>query len=133
MEQNIHEDLKYLVLGYRKHTGNTQRTLAERLDVPLHIETSLEMGTYKYPTEILMTKILEITSEHDQNELIQIGRGYWIKDKLGPNFKYFIRGLKPEKGIEQNELNELSDEECYKIIGRENMDEYKVVEAGRNL
>ncbi len=101
MEKNFHEDLKYLVLGYRKHTGNTQRTLAAKLEVPLHIETSLEMGTYKYPTEILMAKILDLTSEYNQTELIQIGRGYWIKDKLGPNFKYFIRGLKPAKGIIQ--------------------------------
>ena len=38
---------KNLVLGFRKHTGKTQREIAHELDVPLYIETALELGTYK--------------------------------------------------------------------------------------
>ena len=133
MIQNIEGDLKYLVLGYRKHTRNTQSALAQKLGVPLEIETALEQGTYKYPTEHLMAKIEVITSGFDLNELIQIGKGYWIKDRLGPNFKYFIRGLKPARGIDTNELKSLDDDECYRIIGSVNLDEFKVVQAGKNI
>lgn len=54
-------------------------------------------------------------------------------DELGPDFKYFIRGLEQARGISPNELNSLSVEEYYRIIGSVNLDEFEVVQAGRNL
>ena len=131
--KNFEGDLKYLVLGYRKHTGNTQSALAQKLGVPIEIETALEQGSYKYPTERLISKIGDLTSGFDSKELKQIGRGYWIEDRLGPDFKYFIRGLKSVRGIDSKELNSLSDDECYRIIGSVDMDEFEVVQAGRNI
>ena len=131
--KNIEGDLKYLVLGYRKHIGKTQSALAQELGVPLEIETALEQGTYKQPTESLMTRIGDVTLGCNEHELIQIGRGYWIMDELGPDFKYFIRGLEQARGINREELNNLSTEEYYRIIGSVNLDEFEIVQAGRNL
>ena len=133
IEKNMDGNLKYLILGYRKHNGTTQSTLAQKLGVPLDIETALEQGTYKYPTEHLMAKIKDFFSESNQDELIKIGRGYWIEDRLGPDFKYFIRGLKSLRGIDTKELSSLPDDECYRIIGSVKMDEFEVAQAGRNI
>ncbi|MEN6293761.1 MAG: hypothetical protein ABFC34_11420 [Methanobacterium sp.] len=49
----MEENLKYLILGYRKHTDTTQRKLANKLDVPLDIVVALEMGSFRHPTERL--------------------------------------------------------------------------------
>ncbi|MBI4812989.1 MAG: hypothetical protein HY802_01045 [Methanobacterium sp.] len=114
------EDLKNLVLGFRKHTGKTQTELASELEVPIDIETALEMGTYRQPTERL-----------DENELIHIGRGYRIMDELGPDFKYYIRGLEQARGIDHEELHSQPEEEFYRIIGSVNLDEFEVVNMGR--
>jgi len=127
----MEEDLKYLVLGYRKHTGITQGGLARKLEVPSDIVVALEMGSYKYPTERLMNKIGKLTSEFDKNDLIYIGRGYRIRDEMGPYFKYFIRGLEKMKGMDPTELEELPSEECYRAIGSVNLDEFEVLQAGR--
>jgi transcriptional regulator with XRE-family HTH domain len=132
-KMEFHWDLKYLILGYRKHTGNTQRELAQKLGVPLEIETAIEMGTYKYPTGRLMTKINDLTEEFDETELIQIGRGYWIKDKLGSYFKYFVLGLQSKEDMEPEELNDLSGDDFYKRIGSKNLNEYEFVNAGMNI
>jgi len=127
----MQEDLKDLILGFRKHTGKTQSEIAYELEVPMDIETALEMGTYKQPTEHLKEKIADLTSKFDQNELIHIGRGYRIMDELGPDFKYFIRGLVQERGFDPEELNSLPEEEFYRIIGSVNLDEFDVVMIGR--
>lgn len=127
----MEEDIKNLVLGFRKHTGKTQSEVAHELDVPMDIETALEMGTYRKPTERLMDKIEKLTSNLDHDDLIHIGRGYRIMDVLGPDFKYFIRGLERERGINPNELNSLPEEEFYRVIGSVNLDEFDVVNVGR--
>lgn len=129
----MEKDLKNLVLGFRKHTGKTQREIAHELDVPLYIETALELGTYKKPTDRLVNKIENLTSELDYHDLIHIGRGYRIMDVLGPDFKYFLRGLEHERGVNINELNSLPKEEFYRIIGSVNLDEFDVVNVGRKL
>jgi len=127
----MQEDLKDLVLGFRKHTGKTQSEIAHELEVPMDIETALELGTYKQPTEQLKGKIADLTSEFDKNDLVHIGRGYRIMDELGPDFKYFIRGLVQERGFDPEELNSLPEEEFYRIIGSVNLDEFDVVMIGR--
>jgi hypothetical protein len=129
----MQEDLKDLVLGFRKHTGKTQSEIAHELEVPMDIETALELGTYKQPTEQLKGKIADLTSEFDQNDLVHIGRGYRIMDELGPDFKYFIRGLVQERGFDPEELNSLPEEEFYRIIGSVNLDEFDVVMIGRKV
>jgi len=127
----MEEDLKNLVLGFRKHTGKTQTELASELEVPTDIETALEMGTYRQPTERLKGKIGNLVSECNENELIQIGRGYRIMDELGPDFKYYIRGLEQAMGIDHEELHSQPEEEFYRIIGSVNLDEFEVVNMGR--
>ncbi len=126
-------ELKNLVLGFRKHTGKTQSEVAYDLDIPLYIETALELGTYRKPTKRLRDRIEKLTSDLDRNQLIHIGRGYRIMDVLGPDFKYFLRGLEHERGIDLNELNSLPEEEFYRIIGSVNLDEFDVVDMGRKL
>jgi hypothetical protein len=127
----MENDLKYLVLGYRKYTGTTQRELAQKLEVPLFIETALELGTFKYPTERTRDKIEKLTGEFDHHSLINIGRGYRIMDELGPDFKYFLRGLEKERGIKLEELKELPRDEYFRVIGSVNLDEFEVVQVGR--
>ena len=127
----MEDDLKYLILGYRKYTNTTQRELAHELDTPFYIYTALEMGTFKQPSEHLLGKIKSLTAEFDQDVLKHIGRGYRIKDELGPDFKYFLRGLKEEKGINPQELDSMPSEECLQTIGSVDMDEFDVVKIGR--
>ncbi|EKF85600.1 hypothetical protein [Methanobacterium formicicum] len=127
----MEDDLKNLVLGFRKHTGKTQRQVARELGVPMDIETALEMGTYKQPTEQLLGKIVNLTSKCDVKDLVHIGRGYRIMDELGPDFKYYIRGLEQERGFDHEELHSQPEEEFYRIIGSVNLDEFDVVSAGR--
>lgn len=43
MEDIKVENLKYLILGYRKNSGKTQSELALELQVSLEIETALEL------------------------------------------------------------------------------------------
>jgi len=125
------EDLKNLVLGFRKHTGKTQSEVASELEVPMDIETALEMGTYRQPTESLEGKINNLISGFDEKDLIHIGRGYRIMDELGPDFKYYILGLEQARGFDHEELLSLPEEEFYRIIGSVNLDEFEVVNAGR--
>ncbi|MCE5213689.1 MAG: hypothetical protein LLF83_03090 [Methanobacterium sp.] len=129
----MEDDLKYLILGYRKHTHTTQRELARKLEIPFYIYTALEMGTYKQPSAKLLGKIKELTIEFNQDELKHLGRGYWIKDELGPDFKYFMRGLKKEKDMNINELESLPSDECLRTIGSVDMDEFEVVQLGRTV
>jgi hypothetical protein len=129
--KNMNEDLKNLVLGFRKHTGKTQTEVASELEVPMDIETALEMGTYRQPTERLKRRINNLISGFDEKELIHIGRGYRIMDELGPDFKYYIRGLEQARGFDHEELHSLPEEEFYRIIGSVNLDEFEVVSAGR--
>lgn len=127
----MEEDLKNLVLGFRKHTGKTQHELAQELEVPMDIETALEMGTYRQPTERLKGKINNLILGFDEHDLINIGKGYRIMDELGPDFKYYIRGLEQARGINSEELHNLPEEEFYRIIGSVNLDEFEVVDVGR--
>ena len=127
----MEDDLKNLVLGFRKHTGKTQSEVARELEVPMDIETALEMGTYKQPTEQLLGKIVNLTSKCNVKDLVHIGRGYRIMDELGPDIKYYIRGLERVRGIDSKELQSLPEEEFYRIMGSVNLDEFEVVSAGR--
>jgi len=126
-------NLRYLVLGYRKYTGTTQRELARELEVPIDIVVALEMGSYRHPTKRLMSKIEELTGEFEfkKRDFVNIGRGYKIREELGPDFKYFIQGLEKLKYINQEELKKLPEEECYKTMGSVDLDEFEVVLAGR--
>lgn len=126
----MEDDLKYLLIGYRKYTKTTQQELADNLEIPMYTYTALEMGTFKQPSKSVLNKIKELTAEFSQDDLKHIGRGYRIKDELGPDFKYFINGLK-KKGIDPDELNSLPSEECLRVIGRVKMDEFDVVQIGR--
>lgn len=129
----MEEDLKYLLSGYRKYTKTTQRKVAQMLDVPLFIYTALETGAFKQPSEHTLAKIKELTAEFDQDDLKHIGRGYMIMDELGPDFKYFLRGLRAEKGIDLQELDKMPSEECFKTIGSVDMDEFNVLKIGRTV
>jgi hypothetical protein len=131
--QIMEDELKYLVLGYRKHTGKTQIELAKELGTPLQIVSALEMGSYKHPTKILQAKIKDLTSQFDQEDLIYLGRGYRIREELGPDFKYFLRGLEEASGISQEELRKMHGEECLRTIGSVDMDEFEVVLVGREV
>lgn len=125
------DNLKDLILGYRKCMEKTQTELAQKLGVSRDIETALESGSYKHPSQKLMDEICELTSPFDNHDLIQIGRGYRLEDKLGPDLKYFIRGLEKVRGIDSTELRQLPADKYYKILGSVNMDEYEVIQAGR--
>ena len=129
----MEDDLKYLILGYRKYTNTTQKEMANELEIPLYTYTALEMGAFKQPSEHLMDRIKNLTAEFNHDDLKHIGRGYRIKDELGPDFKYFIRGLKAEKGINPDELDSMPSEECLKTIGSVDMDEYDIMEIGRTV
>ena len=129
----MEDDLKYLILGYRKYTGKSQKEIARILGIPFFTYTALEMGTFKQPSPQLRDKIKNLTAEFKQDDLRSIGRGYRIKDKLGPDFKYFIRGLKEEKGINPQELDSMPSEECLRTIGSVDMDEYDIVAIGRTV
>ncbi len=129
----MEDDLRYLLLGYRKYTKTTQRELAKTLDIPLYTYTALEIGSFKQPSEHLLSKIKGLTTEFDEENLKHIGRGYMIKDELGPDFKYFLRGLKKEKGLDLQELDKMPTEECLRTIGSVDMDEFDVLEIGRTV
>ncbi|AEG18995.1 hypothetical protein [Methanobacterium paludis] len=129
----MEDGLKYLVLGYRKNTGKTQAELARELEIPLHIVVALEMGSYKYPTKVLQAKIKDLTSQFDQQDLMCLGRGYRIREELGPDFKYFLRGLEETSGISPDELKKMHGEECLRTIGSVDMDEFEVVLVGRSV
>lgn len=129
----MEEDLKYVILGYRKYTKTTQRELAKVLGIPLYTYTALETGNFKQPSEHLLNKIKELTSEFNQDDLKHVGRGYRIKNELGPDFKYFLKGLKEEKGIDLQELDNMPSEECLQTIGSVDMDEFDMVEIGRTV
>ncbi|NYB27808.1 MAG: hypothetical protein HVN34_10900 [Methanobacteriaceae archaeon] len=129
----MEDDLRYLLLGYRKYTKTTQRELAKTLDIPLYTYTALEIGSFKQPSEHLLSKIKGLTTEFDQDDLKHIGRGYWIKDEVGPDFKYFLRGLREEKGVDLQELNSMPSEECLRTIGSVDMDEFDVIAIGRTV
>ncbi|MGP8022576.1 MAG: hypothetical protein ACLQG5_10010 [Methanobacterium sp.] len=118
-------ELKYLILGYRKYTNTTQKELAKKLNIPLDIETALEQD-YKQPTKHLMNKIKKLTTEFDQNELKNIGRGYKIKDESGSDFKYFLKGLEKEAGLKPQDLKNMTDKECLQTIGSIDINEFVV-------
>ncbi len=125
------ENLKNLVLGYRKYLKKTQTEMANKLGVSKDIEIALESGSYKHPSQQLLDGICDLTSDFDHHDLIQIGKGYRLEDELGPDIKYFIRGLEKVRGIDSDELQHLTPNEYYKIIGSVNMDDYDVIQAGR--
>ena len=129
----MEEELKYLLSGYRKYTKTTQREIAQTLGIPLYTYTALETGAFKQPSEHLLVKIKELTVEFDADDLKHIGRGYLIKDELGPDFKYFLRGLREEKGVDLQELDKMPSEECLRTIGSVDMDEFDVLEIGRTV
>ncbi|HEY0196872.1 MAG TPA: hypothetical protein VGC02_04795 [Methanobacterium sp.] len=129
----MEDNLKYLLLGYRKYTKTTQQELAITLGIPLYTYTALEMGSFKQPSKHLLGKIKELTAEFDQDDLKHIGRGYRIKDELGPDFKYFLRGLKEEKGVDLQELDSMPSEECLRTIGSVDMDEFDMTQVGRDI
>jgi hypothetical protein len=118
-------ELKYLILGYRKYTNTTQKELAEKLDIPLDIETTLETD-YKQPTKHLMNKIIKLTAEFNQDDLKNIGRGYRIKDESGSDFKYFLKGLKKEFGLNPQDLKNMTNDECLRTVGSVDIDEFIV-------
>ena len=129
----MEEELKYLVLGYRKHTGKTQAELARELEIPLQIVVALELGSYRHPTQVLQAKIKDLTSQFDHEDLMYLGRGYRIREELGPDFKYFLRGLEEASGISPDELRKMHGEECLRTIGSVDMDEFEVVLLGRSI
>ncbi len=118
-------ELKYLILGYRKYTNITQKELAKKLDISLDIETALETD-YKQPTKHLMNKIRKLTADFDQNDLKNIGRGYRIKDESGSDFKYFLKGLEKESGLNPQDLKIMSNDECLRTIGSVDIDKFDV-------
>lgn len=135
MDENLNENLKYLVLGYRKYRGKSKKELAEELNVPPEIVDGLELGSHKKTSHELSERIEEITKDFDKQQLIDYGHGYRIKDMMGPDFKYFLKGLEEITDINADELQLLSQEECYHTIGKaagnSDMDEYAIVNLGR--
>lgn len=53
--------------------------------------------------------------------------------RWGPDFKYFLRGLREEKGVDLQELNSMPSEECLRTIGSVDMDEFDVIAIGRTV
>jgi len=129
----IEDELKFLVLGYRVHTGKTQRELAEELGVPLDIVIAMEEGTYRHPTRNLMRKINELTGEYEVNRrlFINTGKGYRLRERLGSQFRYFVRGLDRMKYISQEDLEKMPEPECYGTIGSVDLDAFEVLKAGK--
>ncbi|MCQ8905217.1 MAG: hypothetical protein NQU45_05860 [Methanothermobacter sp.] len=129
----IEDEFKFLVLGYRVHTGKTQRELAEELGVPLDIVMAMEEGTYRYPTKKLMRKINELTGEYEVNRrlFINTGKGYRLRERLGSQFRYFVRGLDRMKYISQEDLKNMPEPECYSTIGSVDLDAFEVLKAGK--
>lgn len=93
----IVDDLKDIILGYRKVKGKTQEELAEELGVPKDVISAIECGTFKHLNPSLKKKIDELLKGYDKSELAAIGRGYRLQDNLGPDFKYYLEGLSKRK------------------------------------
>jgi len=130
----VEDELKYLILGYRKHNLKTQKELADELQVPKEIVNALELGSHKHPSPALKKRIHNLTEQFDSDELkdlIYVGRGAHIKDELGPDFKYYLRGLKKIHAINSENFKKLDSEGCMWAIGRVDMDEFQMVEIGR--
>ncbi|SCG86405.1 helix-turn-helix domain-containing protein [Methanobacterium congolense] len=121
-------------LKYRKHGNKTQKELAEELHVPKEIVTALELGSHKHPSPALKKRIHNLTEQfnpEDLKDLIYIGRGAHIKEELGPDFRYYIRGLKKIHAINSENFKKLDVEGCMWTIGRVDMDEFQVAEIGK--
>lgn len=128
--------LKYIILGYRKHTGKTQSELALELGVPKNIVIALELGSYTHPSPALKSRIERIKeafSADELKDLIYIGRGYHIEEELGPDFKYYMRGLEKVHAINSESFKKLDKEGCMWTIGRVDMDKFEVASVGRIL
>ncbi|MFB2622327.1 hypothetical protein FVF72_08075 [Methanothermobacter sp. KEPCO-1] len=127
------DELKFLVLGYRISEGKTQRELADELGAHVDIVIAMENGTYRHPTRRLLNRIHELTGEYEvkRRYFINIGKGYRLRERLGPQFRYFIRGLDKMKYISQEELEKMPEAECYSTIGAVDMDAFEVLKAGK--
>lgn len=66
----------------------------------------------------------------DKEEINAIGRGYRIKSKLGPDFKYYLIGLGKKTGINPNSLRKLSTTDCYKTLGLVEFDDFELTTLG---
>ncbi|KAF5077683.1 hypothetical protein [Methanobacterium aggregans] len=129
-------ELKYLILGYRKHTNKTQKELANELEVPKDIVVALEYGSHKHPSPGLKGRIDKIKEKFNSDELqnlIYIGRGHRIKEELGPDFRYYLRGLEKIHAINSENFKKLDAEGCMWTIGRVDMDEFEVAVMGRSI
>lgn len=80
-------------MGYRKLKGLTESEMATELMVPMTVLYGLEMGSFKHPNPKLKLRINNLLGGMDKEEINAIGRGYRIKSKLGPDFKYYLIGL----------------------------------------
>ncbi|MDI6701368.1 helix-turn-helix domain-containing protein [Methanothermobacter wolfeii] len=127
------DDLKFLILGYRVHSGKTQRELADELGVPPDIVIAMENGTYRHPTRKLMEKIEDLIGEYEvqKRHFINIGRGYRLREMLGTEFKYFIQGLDRMKYVSRDELEGMDEPERYGTLGAVEMDAFEVLRAGK--
>ncbi|MDI3483604.1 MAG: hypothetical protein PWQ74_191 [Methanobacteriaceae archaeon] len=123
--------LKNLILGYRKITGKSIDELARELEVPKTVVEGLENGEIKHPTPKLLSKIKRLTRGLDEKEIEAVGRGYRIKEFLGNYFKYFLKGLSKERGIKASKIEEMSQTELYKLIGKLDEDFIKITDKGR--
>lgn len=81
--------------------------------------------------KVRIEKLKQNFSGDELNNLIYIGRGHHIKEELGPDFKYYIRGLEKIHAINSDKFKKLDSEGCMWTIGRVNMDEFEVASVGR--
>lgn len=127
------DELKFLLLGYRISAGKSQRELADELGVPVDIVIAMENGTYRHPTRRLLSRIHELTGEYEVKKryFINIGKGYRLRERLGSQFRYFVRGLDKMKYISMEELEKMPEAECYRTIGTVDLDAFEVLKAGK--
>lgn len=126
-------ELKDLIWGYRKYKNETPYDLAKELDVPVTVVDGLEFGSFKHPNPRLKKRIDKITKDVDKEEISAIGRGYRIRAKLGPDFKYYLMGMRQKTGINPKELQKMSLNDCHKTIGQIPFDYYELTASGREL
>lgn len=130
----MEDELKYLILGYRKHTNKTQEELAAELEVPKNIVIALELGSHRHLSPGLKDRIEKLKQNFSGDELkdlIYIGRGHHIKEELGPDFKYYMRGLEKIHAVNPEKFKKLDSEGYMWTIGRVDMDEFEVTSVGR--
>ncbi len=124
--------LKDFILGYRKMKDMNINELAEKLEVPKTVVEGLESGEFRHPNPSLSSKIEKLAEGLDKEEVTAIGRGYRIKEFLGNELHYFLKGLSEKKEFKISDIQKMPPLELYKFIGKVKYDDFiEITDKGK--